>query len=303
MIFTIAIPVYNGEKALEKTIKSALNQNFSFPYEILISNNGSTDGSGKLIEKYIAISDKIRVINRTDTVPMYENHNICLREALGDYVVFCHADDFLTEDCLSKFHHILKNRDFPSKYVLWGRSMFRDFYPAWQVGGVGLNTVLSGQKAILPFVFGGLAPSGVCYSRASFANLNGFCKANLKLTPFDMSTMFKLVIEGFEFEMADRLFLIRTFATTSRILTTKLINENVYDALTCLRSELSPEKFNFLVSTIHEFKMYSHFVLNFLVKEKLMSKKVFFKYLTKRILSNPLTLFNRRFYSEVVAVM
>lgn len=303
MIFTIAIPVYNGGSSLAETIESAVNQNFDLPYEILISNNGSKDDSAQLIAKYAALSEKIRVITRTDTVPMYENHNICLREAQGDYVVFCHSDDFLIEECLSKFYNILQKRNFPDKYVLWGRSMFRDFYQAWLTGGVGLNNILSGQNSIIPFLHGGLAPSGVCYSRRSFVNLNGFCGANLKLTPFDMTTMLKLAIESFEFEMSDRLFFIRRYATTSRVLSTKIINENVYDGMLCLKKELSAEKFDFLVKNIIEFNKYTHFVLNFLVKEKLIPQKVALKYIVKKVFKSPLLLFNNKLHNEVASVL
>lgn len=303
MIFTIAIPVYNGEASLKKTLESAIAQKASFPYEILISNNGSTDGSSEVIKSFEVNNNNIRVINRTDTVPMYENHNICLREAQGDYVVFCHADDFLLEDCLDKFYQVLQKRNFPTKYVLWGRSMFRDFYIAWKASEVGLNNILSGKESIIPFMYGGLAPSGVCYSRKSFVEVKGFSSATLRLTPFDMSSMFKLAVNGFEFEMADRLFFIRRYATTSRVLTNQLVRESVYDAMQCLRKDLDEEQFSFLVSAISESNKFFPFLSFFLVKENLISKKATRKLVVKEIMKKPRLLINRNFHDLIKGVV
>ncbi|SDQ00100.1 Glycosyltransferase involved in cell wall bisynthesis [Mucilaginibacter sp. OK268] len=300
MKFTIAIPVYNGEKSILKTIECALNQDFPFPYEVLISNNGSKDGTAAIIEPY---SSRVKIISRADTVPMYENHNICLREAQGNYVIYCHADDVLFEDSLSKYYDILQKRNFPEKYVLWGRSMFRDFYSNWKEGGIGLNNVLAGQKAVIPFLLGGLAPSGVCYSRKSLLQLGGFCSANLRLTPFDMTTMLKMAIENFEFEMSDRIFFNRRFATTAVALNFKLVKESVYDGFSCLKKELTEDQYRFLISTIVNCKIYDPFLYNFLLKEKLVKKSATRKHIIKKALKAPSLLFNLDFYTEIKSCM
>ena len=98
MLFSILIPTYNNEKTIAKTIESALNQDYKGDYEIVIVNNASTDATLSVIESYD--DAKIKLITNPSTVHMYENHNICIENALGDYVVFCHSDDELMPEAL-----------------------------------------------------------------------------------------------------------------------------------------------------------------------------------------------------------
>lgn len=294
--FTIAIPVYNGENSLKKAIESAINQDYDSEYEILVSDNGSSDGTAAILETFY---DRVRIIKRADTVPMYENHNICLREAKGKYIIICHADDILLSNALSQYHKALANRGFPVRYVLWGRSMFRDFYSNWKLADTHLNNILAGEKAIYPFLQGGLAPSGVCYGREELLRIGGFCSANLRLTPFDMTTMLKMAIYGFEFEMSDRLFFIRRFASTAHTITYKDLDESISDALACLRKEISADDFNYLVRLIKNSGLYFPHILRYLIKHQLMHKSSARKIALKRLIRKPHLIFNSSFLKEI----
>jgi len=64
---SIIIPVYNTEKYVEECIKSALNQTYS-NCEIIAVDDGSTDNSLKLLEKF---SDKIKIIHK-ENVPYHK---------------------------------------------------------------------------------------------------------------------------------------------------------------------------------------------------------------------------------------
>ena len=56
------MPVYNGEKYLEKSINSILNQTFN-DWELIIVDDCSSDGSMKIMKKYASINNKIKIIN------------------------------------------------------------------------------------------------------------------------------------------------------------------------------------------------------------------------------------------------
>ena len=60
---SIITPVYNVEKYLEKNIESILEQTFK-DYEFIIVNDGSTDTSGEIAEKYEKKDNRIKVINK-----------------------------------------------------------------------------------------------------------------------------------------------------------------------------------------------------------------------------------------------
>lgn len=57
------MPVYNGEKYLADAIESILNQTYT-NFEFIIINDGSTDNSLKIIEKYAKLDNRIKIINR-----------------------------------------------------------------------------------------------------------------------------------------------------------------------------------------------------------------------------------------------
>lgn len=215
MIFTIAIPTFNNESTIVAAIKSALNQDIDIEYEVLVVNNASTDLT---LEKIKSIkSSKMRIINNKVTVSMWENHNICLKEAKRDYVLFCHSDDKLEPNALEILYDKISKRKFPKKYVVWGHSYFRDFQSALIRTNWNINEKIVGERAYTLFLFGGLTPSGTCYSRKSFLEQGGFIELNNKLAPSDCITMINLAFNGFIFEMIDELYFKREIASTMKI--------------------------------------------------------------------------------------
>jgi glycosyltransferase involved in cell wall biosynthesis len=212
MIFSIVIPTYNHADTLRKSIESALNQKFDPDYEILIVNNNSTDHTQSTLDLF---KGRIRVIKNPRTVSLIENHNICLQEAKGDYVIFCHSDDLLLPDALMNYYNKLKLRGFPTKYVLWGKSVFRDFQQNWEKSGMGLEQISQGEHLFQAFMTGGLTPSGTCFSRKSFLDAGGYIVTDTAIAPSDMVSMWRLILNGFQFEMSGRQFFVREFASTA----------------------------------------------------------------------------------------
>lgn len=213
ILFTIAIPVYNGEKSLSRAIESVLNQDYDSDYEVLIVNNASTDHTEDIIEKFH--DSKIKVVNNKETVSQFCNHNICLKNARGKYILFCHADDELYTIALSVLDKELKRLNYPTRFIIWGHSLFRDFSWALQQAHLPVNQVFSGEAAYDAFAFGGLTPSGTCYSRKSLLEIGGFPLQKNRLQPCDWSILWKTAFSGFEYEMIDRLIFKRVDATTA----------------------------------------------------------------------------------------
>ena len=215
MLFTIAIPTFNNENTILTAIKSALNQDIDIEYEVLVVNNASTDLT---LEKIKSIkSSKMRIINNKLTVSMYENHNICLKEAKGDYILFCHSDDKLEPNAIEILYDKISKRKFPKKCVVWGHSLFRDFQTALLRTNWNINEGIVGERAYTLFLFGGLTPSGTCYSRKIFLEQGGFIELKHKVNKSDCITMINLAFNGFMFEMIDELYFKRETASTMKI--------------------------------------------------------------------------------------
>lgn len=62
-LVTIIIPVYNVEKYLPQCIESVINQTYK-NLEIILINDGSSDSSGKICEKYAEVDKRIKVIHK-----------------------------------------------------------------------------------------------------------------------------------------------------------------------------------------------------------------------------------------------
>lgn len=90
---SIIIPVYNCESHLNRCIKSILGQTFS-DFEIILVNDGSTDGSGKFCDHFTQTDTRIKVIHKANGGPG-SARNAGLEIACGEFVGFVDSDDFV----------------------------------------------------------------------------------------------------------------------------------------------------------------------------------------------------------------
>lgn len=100
--FSIIIPVYNSQKYLTKCLNSVFNQSFN-DYEVIVINDGSTDGSLNILNKF---KDKIKIINFNDkkTIGPGFARNVGVNESVGDYILFLDSDDYYEINLLKKIN-------------------------------------------------------------------------------------------------------------------------------------------------------------------------------------------------------
>ena len=104
-IATIGLPVYNGEKFIEKRLRTILNQTF-LNYEIIISDNCSTDNTEKICKSF---SDKrIKYIKQEKNIGPRKNFKFVLEQASGKYFVWAAVDDLWSEQFLEKNINVLE---------------------------------------------------------------------------------------------------------------------------------------------------------------------------------------------------
>ncbi|MDO5571239.1 MAG: glycosyltransferase family A protein [Bacteroidales bacterium] len=105
MKLSILIPAYNVEKYIEKCIDSIICQ-IDDNIEVIIINDGSTDNTPKILEKYR--SNNIIIITQ-DNKGVAFTRNRLLQEAKGEYIWFIDADDFISKDALNNIINISGN--------------------------------------------------------------------------------------------------------------------------------------------------------------------------------------------------
>ena len=99
---SVIVPVYNVEAYLERCVNSLLSQTYTNT-EILLIDDGSTDGSGRLCDSLMETDSRIRVIHQKN-MGLSGARNTGLDNATGEYVFFCDSDDYLHENALRHMH-------------------------------------------------------------------------------------------------------------------------------------------------------------------------------------------------------
>lgn len=93
---SIVVPIYNVEKYLKRCIKSILNQSFN-NFEIILVNDGSTDKSIEICNKYIEEDSRIKLINKKNG-GLSSARNAGINVARGKYISFIDPDDCISEN-------------------------------------------------------------------------------------------------------------------------------------------------------------------------------------------------------------
>lgn len=92
---SIIIPVYNAEKYLAECLDSVINQTYT-NLEILLINDGSTDASGVICDKYSGKDSRVHTIHNKNHGVSY-SRNVGIQTASGEYTLFIDSDDAINE--------------------------------------------------------------------------------------------------------------------------------------------------------------------------------------------------------------
>ena len=100
MTISVIIPVYNVEDTLPRCVESVLNQTFP-DWEAILVDDGSTDSSGRICDRYALEDTRIRVIHK-ENGGLSDARNCGLDVAQGEYVTFIDSDDYISKDTFGK---------------------------------------------------------------------------------------------------------------------------------------------------------------------------------------------------------
>lgn len=124
-LISIIIPVYNAAKFLDQTITSCLKQDYPH-LEIILINDGSTDDSKTICEKYLKASTSVLFFDRPHQ-GVSATRNFGLDHFSGEYFSFLDADDLLAENFISTLYTLAKENNLD--YITSGYQRFVGNFP------------------------------------------------------------------------------------------------------------------------------------------------------------------------------
>ncbi len=109
VLFSIIVPVYQAEKTISRCIESVLDQTMSC-FELLLIDDGCSDKSGAICDKYALRDSRIKVIHKKNGgVSSARNEGI--KKAIGRWITFIDSDDWVDKDYLKNFEILHINED------------------------------------------------------------------------------------------------------------------------------------------------------------------------------------------------
>lgn len=102
---SIIVPIYNTEQYLEKCVDSILQQSYT-DVEVLLINDGSTDGSASICCRYAQQDKRVRVFHQSN-MGTAAARNTGLDNAAGEYISFVDSDDYIHSEMYSDLYYAL----------------------------------------------------------------------------------------------------------------------------------------------------------------------------------------------------
>ena len=106
---SVIVPVYNVETYLRQCLDSILRQTYQ-NLEILVINDGSTDGSDAICREYEAKDERLRYFTKGNS-SLLNMRNFGIQQASGDYITFVNPADWLERNYLEELYTSLKAHD------------------------------------------------------------------------------------------------------------------------------------------------------------------------------------------------
>lgn len=105
MLISVVVPVYNVKEYVDRCIASILGQTYR-NFELILVDDGSSDGSGAVCDKYATEDSRVRVFHKTNG-GVSSARNLGIAMAQGEYIAFVDSDDWLEADYFEQVAQVL----------------------------------------------------------------------------------------------------------------------------------------------------------------------------------------------------
>lgn len=100
--FSILIPTYNRLNFLKEALNSVFNQTFTGPYEVIVVDDGSQDGTWEFLENLAKTKDNLKILRHPENRGVASARNSALSLVKGEYLLFLDSDDLLMDYTLER---------------------------------------------------------------------------------------------------------------------------------------------------------------------------------------------------------
>lgn len=144
-LISVIVPVYNVKAYLPRCLESIAAQGYE-PMEVILVDDGSTDGSGTVCDEWAERDSRFKVLHRDNAGPG-QARNAGLDVSHGHYVAFIDSDDYVHPDYLSTLHRLAEECDAEAVLCRWTEFRAGQDEPKADAGN-GLVRVMSGKEAL-----------------------------------------------------------------------------------------------------------------------------------------------------------
>lgn len=110
MLISIIIPAYNAEKTIERCLESVcLQKDIERIKEVLIIDDGSTDSTSEIVERFVKIDSRFKLIKK-ENGGVSSARNEGIRQATGEYIIFCDSDDEIKPELCEELLSAIQNK-------------------------------------------------------------------------------------------------------------------------------------------------------------------------------------------------
>lgn len=144
-LISIIVPVYNVKNYLEQCLNSLANQTYK-NIEVLLVNDGSTDGSDKICEKYSLKDSRFKKFDKPNS-GLADARNLGIKNSHGKYIAFVDSDDYVDHGFILELYTILQkykaNISIAGYTVFYENTNFRSSFSYDRSGVISAEAVLS----------------------------------------------------------------------------------------------------------------------------------------------------------------
>jgi GT2 family glycosyltransferase len=146
------VACFNGAATLGDQLDALLAQDAAVDWEIVVSDNGSTDGSRELVERYAAHSSLVRPAESSDRAGLSHARNVGARQARGRSIAFCDQDDQVAAGWLAAMATGLREHELVAGRL--EHDLLNDAWTSEVRGRPQSEELLEYEDGWLPFAFG-----------------------------------------------------------------------------------------------------------------------------------------------------
>ena len=167
MKVSLIIPVYNVESFLERCLDSVQAQTYK-DLEVILVNDGSTDNSPQIIDKYVAANSNFKAYT-IENGGQGNARNYGLEKAAGEYIAFLDSDDYITPNCIERLTEAALKEN--SDIVVCSCYDVREDGSVIEKSENNVNNITTSVFEKPQILFNRVAPWGKLFKKSVFVNL------------------------------------------------------------------------------------------------------------------------------------